>query len=76
MSKQETSEVVTAMRLLTGVSIIAIVVLAICFLANIGYNTYIKVNGTKKEIEVQAVNSINSNSISSTNEWGLSPYSF
>lgn len=53
-------------KVLGGVSVIAIICLTICFLASSGFNTYVKYSNNKKEIEVQ-INS-NSNSNSSENE--------
>lgn len=45
-----------AVKYLGKTSIILVVGVIICFLASLGYNTYLKIQSTNKEIEVQAMN--------------------
>lgn len=54
MKKKNSSEVL-AVKYLGITSISLVLAIAICFLANLGYNTYIKIHNNK-EIEVRAEN--------------------
>lgn len=54
--KKGCSSEVLAVKYLGITSISLVLAIAICFLANLGYNTYIKIHNNK-EIEVRAENS-------------------
>lgn len=53
--KVDTSTI--AVKFLGRALIVLIVGIVICFLASLGYNTYIKLQDEDKKIEVQATNS-------------------
>lgn len=53
----ESEEGKLAVALLGATSIVLVIGIVICFLAVLGYNTYIKYTDQDKKIEVQATNS-------------------
>ena len=46
-----------AIKYLGKTSILLVVGVIVCFLASLGYSTYLKVQSTDKKIEVQSMNS-------------------
>lgn len=53
----ETEALLTSIKFLGATSILLIIGFVICFLAVIGYNTYIKYQDRHKKIEVRSKNS-------------------
>lgn len=56
-TKAMLNALVTAIKFLGTTSILLIIGLVLCFLAVIGYNTYIKYQNKHKKIEVRSKNS-------------------
>lgn len=57
MKKVSTADVI-AVNYLGKVSIALVIAFAMCFLANLGYNTYIKIHNKEIEARTESFNSI------------------